>query len=91
MLEAARLVPADAVAFDDELSATPAALALSVEELTAMKEEVEQIAAAQPWANHRDWMGKAIESAIAIRSTGWSSNAASCFTCIVSSIDTKTS
>ena len=67
MLEAARLVPADAVAFDDELSVTPANLALSVEELTAMKEEVEQVAAAQPWANHRNWMGKAIERAIAAK------------------------
>ena len=29
--------------------------------------EVEQIAAAQPWANHRDWMGKAIQRAIAAK------------------------
>ena len=67
MLEAARLVPADAIAFNDEMSVTPANLALSVDELTAMKEEVEQVAAAQPWANHRDWMGKAIERAIAAK------------------------
>ena len=38
-----------------------------VEELTAMKEVVEQVAAAQPWANHRNWMGKAIERAIAAK------------------------
>ena len=60
-----RLAPLDNIRFVDELTETPAVLALGRPELEAMRGEVARVAAERPcWTNSQDWQAKVVDRAL---------------------------